>query len=141
MVKRSKREEKKEISDRPVGTESVHIPSVGDRLVFQVLQYPDKRLRQRSFEIKESDITKEFLGYVDILKNTLFAEGGVGIAAPQVGWNKKIIIVLGKLFLGGGEKEPTVIFNPTLSDLSGEQDSEEACFPVTIHWYIAASSP
>lgn len=109
---------------------TVHIPTIGDRVVFEVLQYPDKKLRQRSFEVKQSEINDDFKKLVGILKNTLFAEGGVGIAAPQVGWNKRIIVVLHRAFLEDTDKEPMVIFNPVLRDLSGEQDSTEACLSV-----------
>lgn len=123
-------DQQKQKDSKPTGADGTNIRPSDDQLVFELLQYPNKQLRQRSFEVKQTEIDDEFRGYVAVLKNTLFAEGGVGIAAPQIGWRKRIIIVLDREFLEDDSKEPTVILNPSLHDLSGEQDSTEACLSV-----------
>lgn len=101
-----------------------------EQVNFKILQYPNKDLRKPSIAVDKDEIDDNFKKYIEILKETLFEEGGVGIAAPQVGWHKRIIIVLDSEFLRETKKEPMVLLNPILSDLSGEQDSTEACLSV-----------
>lgn len=56
-----------------------------------VLQYPDPRLAQKSAEVTEID--DEIRALAQDLLDTLKAIGGVGIAAPQIGVHKRVIIL------------------------------------------------
>ena len=59
---------------------------------FEILQFPDERLRQKSVEVQK--INDELKDYIEKLKLTLFDNKGcVGIAAPQTGVLKRIVIV------------------------------------------------
>ena len=51
----------------------------------------DPVLRETSSKV--GDIDKSVLGLVSDMLDTLENEGGVGLAAPQIGINKRIIIV------------------------------------------------
>lgn len=57
------------------------------------------------------------------MKETLIDSGGVGLAAPQVGILRRVVLV------DTGE-EILELINPTLIDTSGEQEGPEGCLSV-----------
>lgn len=62
--------------------------------VLKVLKLGDTNLRQRSVEVSEAEIkTKEFKKLIRDMFDTMHYEGGVGLAAPQVGILKRIVVV------------------------------------------------
>ncbi len=74
------------------------------------------------------------LPLVEDMKETMMAEGGVGIAAPQIGCNKRVVIF-------GFESNPrypdeasvpfTILINPVITPLSNEMvDGWEGCLSV-----------
>lgn len=76
------------------------------------------RLRKTSKIVKEID--ERIAELVEDMKETLAAEEGVGLAAPQVGVLKRVIIVDD----GSGVFE---IINPVISDPAGSQIGMEGC--------------
>ena len=61
---------------------------------------------------------------VENMIETMYAEGGVGLAAPQVGVSKKIIII------DTEEKGVIVLINPVIIKREGETKEEEGCLSV-----------
>lgn len=57
--------------------------------------------------------------------DTMYEKTGVGLAAPQVGILKQIVVV----DIGEGDG-PIVLINPEVIEMSGEQTGEEACLSV-----------
>ena len=55
--------------------------------------------------------------------DTMYEANGVGLAAPQVGILKRIVVI----DIGEG---PIVMINPTILETSGEQTGEEGCLSV-----------
>lgn len=70
--------------------------------------------------------TKILIG--DMLE-TMYDKYGVGLAAPQVGVLKKIVVI----DVGEG---PIVLINPEIVEISGEQTGEEGCLSVPGKWGI-----
>ena len=66
---------------------------------------------------------------LDDLADTLEESGGVGLAAPQVGILKQIVVI----DVGEG---PIVLINPEIVETSGEQTGEEGCLSVPGKWGI-----
>ena len=60
---------------------------------------------------------------LDDLKDTLLDSGGVGLAAPQVGILRRVVVV------DTGE-EMLELVNPELLETSGEQEGAEGCLSV-----------
>ena len=60
---------------------------------------------------------------LDDMKETLLDAGGVGLAAPQVGILRRVVVV------DNGE-EILELVNPTLVETSGEQTGAEGCLSV-----------
>jgi peptide deformylase len=60
----------------------------------KVLKLGDPILRQKSIEITEDEVrTKEFKKLIRDMFDTMKFENGVGLAAPQIGILKKIVVV------------------------------------------------
>ena len=70
--------------------------------------------------------TKILIG--DML-DTMYDRCGVGLAAPQVGVLKRIVVI----DVGEG---PIVLINPEIIETSGEQTGEEGCLSVPGKWGI-----
>lgn len=68
------------------------------------------------------EINKEALELIKDLKDTLYNSTGIGLAAPQIGINKKAIVI----DLRDG-MEPIALINPEIIKSSGKQESEEGC--------------
>ena len=60
---------------------------------------------------------------LDDMRETLIESGGVGLAAPQVGIPRRVVLV------DNGEKILELV-NPTLLETSGEQEGPEGCLSV-----------
>jgi peptide deformylase len=88
--------------------------------------WPDPRLREPTVEVTAIDDSVREL-YRDLC-DSMYAENGLGMAAPQLGESKKMFIVEPKL-AGRAETDPPVCFmNPQVLETSEElQDSEEGC--------------
>lgn len=60
---------------------------------------------------------------INDMLDTMYEKTGVGLAAPQVGILKQIIVI----DIGDG---PLVLINPEVLEFSGDQTGEEACLSV-----------
>lgn len=80
--------------------------------------YPDPVLRKETEEIKEfgEDLKK----LVDDMWETMYANDGIGLAAPQVGEAKKVVVIDYK-----GDKY--VLVNPVITEAEGSVTNEEGC--------------
>ena len=63
---------------------------------------------------------------LDDMADTLIDSGGVGLAAPQVGILRRVVLV----DIGGEEPEILELINPELVETSGEQMGAEGCLSV-----------
>jgi peptide deformylase len=59
---------------------------------------------------------------------TCHAAPGVGLAAPQIGVNKRVAVI--DLTVGADPKAVVVLLNPVVLEGSGEQKEEEGCLSV-----------
>ncbi|MDD3795278.1 MAG: peptide deformylase [Lachnospiraceae bacterium] len=84
----------------------------------QVRIMGDRVLEKKCREITEmTPRTKELIG--DML-DTMYDAEGVGLAAPQVGILKRIVVI----DVGEG---PIILVNPVITETSGEQKGQEGC--------------
>ena len=81
----------------------------------------DDILRKKSREVTEID--DKILELIKDMKDTMIEYDGVGIAAPQVGVLKRIVIVM------NGKKIVTLI-NPKIVEKEGEAIDVEGCLSV-----------
>ncbi len=84
-------------------------------------------LRKKSVKIEKID--KKIKKLVTEMKETLESSEGIGLAAPQVGVNKALIII--KI----GQKAPIVMINPEVLNESEEKViAEEGCLSLPGVW-------
>lgn len=94
--------------------------------VLEIKKYPDPVLLEKAQKIEELDI--ETCRLMDNMVQTMYAAPGVGLAAPQVGVSKRVIV------LDVSNTEPgsglIVLANPEVVQTEGQVDSEEGCLSV-----------
>lgn len=91
----------------------------------QVREIGDDILTKQCKEVTKMTLrTKILIG--DMLE-TMYDKSGVGLAAPQVGVLKRIVVI----DVGEG---PIVLINPEIIETSGEQTGEEGCLSVPGKW-------
>ena len=66
---------------------------------------------------------------IEDMLDTMYEKYGVGLAAPQVGVLKQIVVI----DVGEG---PIVLINPEIIETSGEQTGEEGCLSLPGKWGI-----
>jgi peptide deformylase len=81
----------------------------------------DDILRKKSKKIEV--INKRILTLIEDMKETMYEAHGVGLAAPQVGILKRLVVI----DVGEG---PIVLINPEILETSGSQLDEEGCLSI-----------
>ena len=90
--------------------------------VREVREMGDPILNKTCKEVKE--MNERTLELIDDMFDTMYETNGVGLAAPQVGILKRIVVIDTK-----GE-DPVVMINPRIMETSGEQTGYEGCLSV-----------
>ena len=87
----------------------------------QIRVLGDDILRKTSKEVKE--MTPRMHTLVEDMYDTMYEAMGVGLAAPQVGILKRIVVI----DVGDG---PVVMVNPEILETSGSQTGQEGCLSI-----------
>ena len=91
-----------------------------------IIKYGDETLRKVSREVTE--ITPRVLTLLDDMAQTMHEANGCGLAAPQVGVLRRIVVVEVE------EGELIEMINPTIIAFAGEQYEQEGCLSVPEEW-------
>ncbi|MGF7144813.1 peptide deformylase [Anaerotaenia torta] len=89
-----------------------------------IRQVGDKVLYKEAKEIKEAD--RKLLILIEDMLDTMYDAGGVGLAAPQVGILKRLIVI----DVSEEGNEPIILINPEIIATEGEQVGDEGCLSV-----------
>lgn len=92
--------------------------------VRNIRQLGDEILTKKCREIKK--MTPRIQELIDDMLETMYEAQGVGLAAPQVGVLRKIVVI----DVSEEGDSPLVLINPELLEVSGEQKGQEACLSV-----------
>ncbi len=95
-------------------------------MILDIVRYGDERLTASNAEVDPLD--EDLSALVADMVETCHAAPGVGLAAPQMGVNKRVAII--DLSVGRDPGAVIVLVNPVLVDSSGEQKEEEGCLSV-----------
>ncbi len=90
--------------------------------ILKLQKYGSPVLREKSMPVSKVDSKVREL--VNNMIETMYAEGGVGLAAPQVGVLKKIIVI------DTEEKGVITLINPVIIKREGQTKEEEGCLSV-----------
>ncbi|WP_251860590.1 peptide deformylase [Clostridium sp. Marseille-Q2269] len=88
--------------------------------VKEILQVGNKTLKKVSKKV--DSINDEIKDIIKDLKDTLYDGTGIGLAAPQIAYLKRIFII----DLRNGQ-EPIILINPSFLKRVGKEESEEGC--------------
>ena len=91
--------------------------------VKKILSYGTDSLREKSKEVLK--ISKKIQLLVQDMLDTLYANNGVGLAAPQIGENVRIFVI--DTASGNEPLNPRVFINPKIIKKSGAVNSYEGC--------------
>lgn len=86
-----------------------------------IVVYPDPVLRKKAKPLTQ--INKEVYQKVEQMVELMYQSQGVGLAAPQVGWSIRLVIIDTE----SNKNEETVFINPVIIEESGETNKEEGC--------------
>jgi peptide deformylase len=90
--------------------------------VKRIVQYGDEHLKKISDTVVE--INEEIRELIQDLKDTLSTVEGVGLAAPQIAVNKRVILI----DVTPDNTSPIILINPKVVKVSKETDSDyEGC--------------
>ncbi|WP_019851054.1 peptide deformylase [Desulfitobacterium sp. PCE1] len=89
--------------------------------IYQVVEIGSEVLREKAVPVKE--ITPNIEKLLDNMLETLYDANGVGLAAPQVGVSKRVVVI----DVGEG---PMELINPVIIEKEGEDLDDEGCLSI-----------
>jgi len=90
--------------------------------ILEIKEYGDPILREKALLVEE--ITPDILNLIKDMAETMYADSGVGLAAPQVGVSKRIITI------DEDEEKLLVLLNPEIIKSEGDVVEEEGCLSI-----------
>jgi peptide deformylase len=94
----------------------------------EVLQFPDKRLREVSKPVEH--VTDEIRELARDMLEVMYDEPGIGLAAPQLGVPLRLVVVDVGWTEEDGERAPRVLVNPEIVHAEGKLTWNEGCLSV-----------
>jgi len=94
--------------------------------LLKIHHYPDSVLKQKAAPVTTFDA--ELRQLASDMLDTMYAAPGVGLAAPQVGISRRLIVL--DCSPKEGERQPLVAVNPEIVAREGECCEEEGCLSV-----------
>ena len=100
-------------------------------VLLPIITAPDPRLKTVASRIDAVD--DDIRRLMDDMLETMYAAPGVGLAAPQVGISKRVIVV--DVARTGDAPEPMQMANPEIIEASSERSTvEEGCLSLPEHF-------
>jgi len=89
--------------------------------VYVIVQAENKVLREKAQRVTK--LGRNIIKLLDNMRDTMYANKGVGLAAPQIGISKRVIVV----DIGEGLVE---LINPEILVAAGEETGTEGCLSI-----------
>jgi len=102
-------------------------------VILPINTYGSPILRKKSEPVKE--ITPDLIELAQNMLETMYKLNGVGMAAPQIGKNIRLVVI--DLAKEDEEHEPIILFNPEVEPEDGDnplEAAEEGCLSVPDIW-------
>ncbi len=96
-------------------------------MIYPIVKLGDPVLEKKAEPVTEFD-TPELHKLIEDMFETMYANRGVGLAAPQIGISRRIAVI--DTSGGEGPPEQMVLINPEIIRVEGKQTSEEGCLSV-----------
>ncbi|HOX05826.1 MAG TPA: peptide deformylase [Planctomycetota bacterium] len=95
-------------------------------MILPIPPYPSPALRERSREVRDDEFGPELEKLAADMVDTMYHADGVGLAAPQIGRNIRVIVY----DISPERNQPHAMVNPRILEADGVQASEEGCLSV-----------
>ncbi|HKK16262.1 MAG TPA: peptide deformylase [Gammaproteobacteria bacterium] len=92
--------------------------------LLDVLHFPDARLRIKATAVTEIDDAIRQLA--SDMRETMYAENGIGLAATQVNVQKRVVVI----DLSENRDQPITLVNPEILASEGTEQMQEGCLSV-----------
>jgi len=92
--------------------------------MLEILSFPDPRLRIKARPV--NDFGPDLLRLIDDMKETMYGENGIGLAATQVNVHQQVLV----LDVSEQRDQFRVYVNPQLTYSEGSERCEEGCLSV-----------
>ena len=96
-------------------------------MIFPIVKFGDPVLEREAGEVLEFD-TPELHQFLDDMFQSMYAAKGVGLAAPQIGFARKIAVI--DVSNGENPDEKLILINPKILKTEGKQEGEEGCLSI-----------
>ena len=96
-------------------------------MVFPIVKYGDPVLERPAATVTEFD-TPELHQFLQDMFESMYAAKGVGLAAPQIGFSRRIAVIDTSVAEDPAQK--IVLINPEIIHVEGKQKGEEGCLSI-----------
>lgn len=93
--------------------------------VLKIAHYPEPVLLTVGKPVGDEEFNDDLRKFIDDMYETMYAAGGVGIAAPQVFESKRIFVM--DVPDEEGKSQKMTFINPEIVSVEGEQTGDEGC--------------
>ena len=96
-------------------------------MVYPIVKFGDPVLEREAETVTDFD-TPDLNQFLADMFESMYAAKGVGLAAPQIGFSRKISVI----DVSNGERpaDKLVLINPTIVKVEGKQVGEEGCLSI-----------
>ena len=96
-------------------------------MVYSIVKYGDPVLEREAEAVTEFD-TPELHQFLEDMFESMYAAKGVGLAAPQIGFSRKIAVI--DISNAENPADKLVLINPKILHVEGKQEGEEGCLSI-----------
>lgn len=94
--------------------------------IYQIRKIGDPVLRTKAKEVTE--VNDQLRQLIKDMFETMYDAPGAGLAAPQVGISKRVVVI-------DVDDNPMALINPVIVEMKGSQSGEEGCLSLPGEWY------
>lgn len=96
-------------------------------MVYPIVKYGDPVLERPAASVTEFD-TPELHKFLDDMFESMYAAKGVGLAAPQIGFSRRIAVI--DVSVSEDPAQKIILINPEIIHVEGKQKGEEGCLSI-----------
>ena len=96
-------------------------------MIHPIVKYGDPVLERPAQTVTEFD-TDELRQFIEDMFESMYAAKGVGLAAPQIGFSRRIAVI--DTSVAEDPSQKIVLINPEIIHIEGKQKGEEGCLSI-----------
>jgi peptide deformylase len=96
-------------------------------MIYPIVKFGDPVLEREAETVSEFD-TADLHQFIADMFDSMYAAKGVGLAAPQIGFGRKITVI--DVSNGENPDDKLVLINPKIVKVEGKQVGEEGCLSI-----------